>query len=176
MDVGRVGQGALNMIASRSRGTPRVALRLLRRVHDFAIVRGDGKVVEATVEAALQLESVDSLGLDALDRSYLRTLATVYEGGPVGVPPSDRARENIDEIVDEGAGLDARPTGVVDLLFPRVGATSCSIFLMIGSSERSVERCIQVPVLISSSCFFRQRMQTQMTWNVKKKLIYLALP
>ncbi len=85
MDVGRVGQGALNMIASRSRGTPRVALRLLRRVHDFAIVRGDGKVVEATVEAALQLESVDSLGLDALDRSYLRTLATVYEGGPVGV-------------------------------------------------------------------------------------------
>ena len=93
------------------------------------------------------------------------------EGGPVGVPPSDRARENIDEIVDEGAGLDARPTGVVDLLFPRVGATSCSIFLMIGSSERSVERCIQVPVLISSSCFFRQRMQTQMTWNVKKKLI-----
>lgn len=85
MDVGRVGQGALNMIASRSRGTPRVALRLLRRVHDFAIVRGDGKIVEATVDAALQLESVDSLGLDALDRSYLRTLATVYEGGPVGV-------------------------------------------------------------------------------------------
>lgn len=85
MDVGRVTVGSLAMIAARSRGTPRVALRLLRRVHDFAIVRGDGRIVDATVEGALQLESVDALGLDALDRSYLRTLATVYEGGPVGV-------------------------------------------------------------------------------------------
>ena len=85
MEVGRVGRTALEMIASRSRGTPRVALRLLRRVHDFAIVRGDGTVTEQTVESALELESVDSLGLDALERSYLRTLATVYEGGPVGV-------------------------------------------------------------------------------------------
>lgn len=85
MQIGRVGAESLGMIASRSRGTPRVALRLLRRVHDFAIVRGDGTIVESTVEGALQLESVDALGLDALDRTYLRTIATVYEGGPVGV-------------------------------------------------------------------------------------------
>ncbi len=85
MQIGRVDATSLAMIASRSRGTPRVALRLLRRVHDFAIVRGDGNIVESTVEGALQLESVDALGLDALDRTYLRTIATVYEGGPVGV-------------------------------------------------------------------------------------------
>ncbi|MSR69882.1 MAG: Holliday junction branch migration DNA helicase RuvB [Phycisphaerales bacterium] len=85
MHIGRVDATSLGMIAARSRGTPRVALRLLRRVHDFAIVRGDGTVVESTVEGALQLESVDALGLDALDRTYLRTIATVYEGGPVGV-------------------------------------------------------------------------------------------
>ena len=85
LEIGRVGQSALAMIATRSRGTPRVALRLLRRVRDFAIVRGDGSISNATVDDALKLESVDALGLDALDRNYLRTLATVYEGGPVGV-------------------------------------------------------------------------------------------
>ncbi|MSR28436.1 MAG: Holliday junction branch migration DNA helicase RuvB [Phycisphaerales bacterium] len=85
MDVGKVGAGALALIAARSRGTPRVALRLLRRVHDWAIVRGDGTVSAPTVEAALHLEAIDSLGLDALDRTYLKTLGTTYEGGPVGV-------------------------------------------------------------------------------------------
>ncbi len=85
MEVGAVGAGALAMIAARSRGTPRVALRLLRRVHDYAIVRGDGTVGESTVEAALKLESVDAMGLDALDRSYLTVLGTTYEGGPTGV-------------------------------------------------------------------------------------------
>ncbi len=85
MQLGKVAATSLAMIASRSRGTPRVALRLLRRVHDFALVRGDGTIDGSSVEGALQLESVDALGLDALDRTYLRTLATVFEGGPVGV-------------------------------------------------------------------------------------------
>ena len=72
-------------VAGRSRGTPRVALRLLRRVRDFAQVRTGGKVTVKTVEDALRLEGVDELGLDELDRKYLRTIATTYEGGPVGL-------------------------------------------------------------------------------------------
>jgi holliday junction DNA helicase RuvB len=72
-------------IAGRSRGTPRVALRLLRRVRDFAQVRASGKLDATVVDAALELEGVDRLGLDELDRKYLRTIQTTYEGGPVGV-------------------------------------------------------------------------------------------
>ncbi len=76
---------ALQRIASRSRGTPRVANRLLRRARDFAQVRGDGGLDGATVEEALELEGVDPLGLDELDHQYLRTVAEVYQGGPVGL-------------------------------------------------------------------------------------------
>jgi len=76
---------ALNTIARRSRGTPRVTLRLLRRVRDFAQVRCEGRIDEQVVADALLLEGVDELGLDPLDRSYMGTIATVYEGGPVGV-------------------------------------------------------------------------------------------
>jgi holliday junction DNA helicase RuvB len=75
----------LETIAARSRGTPRIANRLLRRVRDYAQVRADGRITQAVVEAALKLESVDALGLDELDRTYLRTIMTVYEGGPVGL-------------------------------------------------------------------------------------------
>jgi Holliday junction DNA helicase RuvB len=78
-------EDSLRMIAERSRGTPRVALRLLRRAHDFAVVRVKGVLDRAAVEGALELEGVDALGLDDLDRSYLRALGTTYEGGPVGV-------------------------------------------------------------------------------------------
>jgi Holliday junction DNA helicase RuvB len=75
----------LTMIAERSRGTPRIANRLLRRVRDFAQVKGDGKLTPAMVRDALALEGVDDLGLDELDRSYIRTIATTYGGGPVGL-------------------------------------------------------------------------------------------
>ncbi len=73
------------LIAERSRGTPRIALRLLRRVRDFAQVRADGVLDAEVVEAALALEGIDGLGLDELDRKYLRTLGGVYEGGPAGL-------------------------------------------------------------------------------------------
>ena len=72
-------------IATRSRGTPRVALRLLRRVRDFAQVRSTGVIDQTVVEAALKLEGVDALGLDEIDRKYLRVLSEVYEGGPAGL-------------------------------------------------------------------------------------------
>ncbi len=76
---------ALEGIASRARGTPRIANRLLRRVRDFAEVRADGVISEPVVDDALRLEGVDPLGLDELDRTYLRTIAGTYGGGPVGL-------------------------------------------------------------------------------------------
>ena len=72
-------------IAQRSRGTPRIANRLLRRVRDFAQVRGNGTVDEATAAAALDLLEVDPLGFDALDRKLLLTIMEKFDGGPVGI-------------------------------------------------------------------------------------------
>jgi Holliday junction DNA helicase RuvB len=82
---GGAGEGALEAIAARSRGTPRIANRLLRRVRDFASVKADGVVTVGVVRDALALEGVDALGLDEIDRAYLRTIATTYDGGPVGL-------------------------------------------------------------------------------------------
>jgi len=74
-----------HMIASRSRGTPRIANRLLRRVRDFAQVKADGTITGAVADQALRLEGVDERGLDRLDRAFLRTIAEQYRGGPVGI-------------------------------------------------------------------------------------------
>ena len=76
---------SVHTLAARSRGTPRVALRLLRRVRDWAQVKGKGRVDADAVRAGLELEGVDASGLDELDRKYLRTLARTYKGGPVGL-------------------------------------------------------------------------------------------
>jgi len=73
------------IIASRSRGTPRVANRLLKRVRDFAEVRGRGVIDSATAEEALRLLEVDEAGLDRLDRDVLRALCEKFGGGPVGL-------------------------------------------------------------------------------------------
>ena len=72
-------------IARRARGTPRVALRLLRRVRDYAEVRADGRIDGAVARDALSLLEVDDLGLDDVDRRVLRTIITKYDGGPVGL-------------------------------------------------------------------------------------------
>lgn len=72
-------------ISSRSRGTPRIANRLLRRVRDWAQVRGDGGLDLAAAHAALEVYEVDALGLDRLDRAVLRALCTRFAGGPVGL-------------------------------------------------------------------------------------------
>jgi Holliday junction DNA helicase RuvB len=85
LSLAGVPESALEVIAARSRGTPRIANRLLRRIRDFAQVKAEGRVSREIVEAALTLEAVDALGLDELDRSYLRAIATTYEGGPVGL-------------------------------------------------------------------------------------------
>lgn len=77
-------EGAIE-IARRSRGTPRIANRLLRRVRDYAEVRGDGVITEGSARAALSLYEVDERGLDRLDRAVLRSLLHKFGGGPVGL-------------------------------------------------------------------------------------------
>ncbi|HVZ59240.1 MAG TPA: Holliday junction branch migration DNA helicase RuvB [Terriglobales bacterium] len=72
-------------IASRARGTPRIANRLLRRVRDYAQVRGAGKIDKPTAEAALEMLEVDRHGFDEIDRKLLLTIINKYQGGPVGV-------------------------------------------------------------------------------------------
>ncbi|HET8659788.1 MAG TPA: Holliday junction branch migration DNA helicase RuvB [Micromonosporaceae bacterium] len=72
-------------IAGRSRGTPRIANRLLRRVRDYAEVRADGVATRAVAQAALRVYDVDDLGLDRLDRAVLTALVDLFGGGPVGV-------------------------------------------------------------------------------------------
>ena len=77
--------GTLELIAERSRGTPRVANRLLKRVRDYAQVKGSGVLSTGIVENALKMEQIDPLGLDELDRAFLRALVNVYDGGPAGI-------------------------------------------------------------------------------------------
>jgi Holliday junction DNA helicase RuvB len=77
--------GGCKTIAARSRGTPRIANRLLRRVRDYAEVRAEGRITAAIADEALAREGVDTLGLDRLDRAFLRTLVETYGGGPAGI-------------------------------------------------------------------------------------------
>jgi Holliday junction DNA helicase RuvB len=91
-------------IASRSRGTPRIANRLLRRVRDFAEVRADGIVTIALSRSALELYEVDKMGLDRLDRSVLEALCRRFGGGPVGLSTLAVAvgeeRETVEEVAE----------------------------------------------------------------------------
>jgi Holliday junction DNA helicase RuvB len=84
MGVPLTTEGAVE-VARRSRGTPRIANRLLRRVRDWAQVRGDGTVDQAAARAALKVYEVDEIGLDRLDRAVLRALCRTFGGGPVGL-------------------------------------------------------------------------------------------
>ncbi|SIN74967.1 Holliday junction branch migration DNA helicase RuvB [Vannielia litorea] len=91
-------------IAARSRGTPRIAGRLLRRVVDFALVEGDGRITKPIADGALTRLGVDSLGLDGADRRYLSLIAEAYQGGPVGVETLSAAlsesRDAIEEVIE----------------------------------------------------------------------------
>lgn len=91
-------------IARRSRGTPRIAGRLLRRVRDFAAVAGVSPVDARAADAALNRLEVDQLGLDAQDRRYLKAMADVYQGGPVGVETMaavlSEQRDTLEEVVE----------------------------------------------------------------------------
>ncbi len=93
-----------NEIARRSRGTPRIAGRLLRRVRDFAVVEGAHEVTRTLADDALRLLDVDSIGLDQMDRRYLDTIALKFGGGPVGVETIAAAlsepRDAIEDIIE----------------------------------------------------------------------------
>ena len=103
LGVGMAKDGAME-IARRSRGTPRIAGRLLRRVTDFALVGGAEKITRAVADKALLRLDVDARGLDQLDRRYLTTIANFYGGGPVGVDTIAAAlsepRDALEEIVE----------------------------------------------------------------------------
>jgi Holliday junction DNA helicase RuvB len=91
-------------IARRSRGTPRIAGRLLRRVRDFAHMAGDIVVNAKVADAALTRLEVDGLGLDAMDRRYLHMIADIYRGGPVGVETLaaglSEPRDTVEEVIE----------------------------------------------------------------------------
>ena len=78
-------RGGAMELARRSRGTPRIANRLLKRVRDFAEVLGDGRITQKTADMALQRLEIDELGLDSLDRRFLEMMIKGYNGGPVGL-------------------------------------------------------------------------------------------
>lgn len=95
--------GALE-IAKRSRGTPRIANRLLNRVVDFAVVEGDGRINLEIAKRALDCMGVDDHGLDAADRRYLRIIAENYSGGPVGIETMSavmsESRDSIEDVIE----------------------------------------------------------------------------
>jgi Holliday junction DNA helicase RuvB len=80
-----IDEGGARRLAQRSRGTPRIANRLLRRVRDYAQVRADGKITETVADAALDLLEVDRQGFDTLDRKLLTAIIERFDGGPVGI-------------------------------------------------------------------------------------------
>ena len=97
-------EGGAREIAKRARGTPRIAGRLLRRVVDFAVVEGDGRVTRALADMALTRLGVDRLGLASADRRYLRLIAENYQGGPVGIETLSAAlsesRDALEEVIE----------------------------------------------------------------------------
>ncbi len=96
--------GGAREIARRSRGTPRIAGRLLRRVVDFALVEGDGIITKELADGSLTRLGVDNLGLDGADRRYLLFIAENYAGGPVGIDTISAAlsesRDAIEEVIE----------------------------------------------------------------------------
>lgn len=99
-----VDQGGAHQIASRSRGTPRVANRLLRRVRDYAEVRGNGHIDEPTASSAMDLLDVDTNGFDVMDRKLLLALVEKFDGGPTGVESLAAAisesRDTIEDVIE----------------------------------------------------------------------------
>lgn len=92
---------ALAEVARRSRGTPRICIRLVRRVRDYAQVKGDGRVTPALAREALKMEAVDERGLDELDRKFLRVIIDIYRGGPAGIEAiAATLNDEVDTLVD----------------------------------------------------------------------------
>jgi len=120
-------------IARRSRGTPRVAGRLLRRVRDFAAVAGDLAIGAAEADAALTRLEVDARGLDAMDRRYLNLIAASFDGGPVGIEtlaaalsePRDALEDIVEPYLIQQGLLQRTPRGrvITEMAFRHIGVT-----------------------------------------------------
>jgi len=99
-----IDKGGADEIARRSRGTPRIANRLLRRVRDYAQVRHDGKITQEVAQAALKLLDVDVIGLDTIDCRFMTTIMEKFAGGPVGIDNLASAlgedRETLEDVVE----------------------------------------------------------------------------
>ncbi|TWT42160.1 Holliday junction ATP-dependent DNA helicase RuvB [Phycisphaerae bacterium RAS1] len=95
---------ALQRLAERSRGTPRIVNRLLRRSRDYADVRGDGRLTAAAIDATMEILQIDKLGLDTLDRGYLHALIKHYDGGPAGIEAiaasMGHERDTLEDVVE----------------------------------------------------------------------------
>lgn len=100
----RITESGAQQLAMRSRGTPRIANRLLKRVRDYAEVIGDGTIDDETAAAALQMQGVDGLGLDRIDRDYLALVIEKFGGGPVGVGTISvalgEARDTVEDVYE----------------------------------------------------------------------------
>jgi Holliday junction DNA helicase RuvB len=103
LEVGMDDKGAYE-IARRSRGTPRITNRLLRRVRDFAQVKGDGRITETIAQQALNMLDVDDRGFDMMDRKLLLTIIEKFDGGPVGIDSLAAAigeeRDTIEDVLE----------------------------------------------------------------------------
>ncbi len=153
LNVAADDEGAFE-IARRSRGTPRIANRLLRRVRDYAEVKGDGRIGRAAAQAALAMLDVDALGLDLMDRKLLEAVIHRFDGGPVGLdnvaaaigeePGHDRGR---DRALPDPTGLPAahaaRPRGHAGRV-PAPGAAAA------GCGRIVVRRGLKRPALLSA--------------------------
>lgn len=99
-----IDKGGADEIARRSRGTPRIANRLLRRVRDYAQVRHDGQITQEVAQAALKLLDVDVIGLDTIDCRFMTTIMEKFAGGPVGIDNLASAlgedRETLEDVVE----------------------------------------------------------------------------
>ena len=98
-------EDGIKEISHRARGTPRVALRLLRRVRDYAQVRADGMITVPVASDALNLLSIDALGLDTMDRRVLKAIIEKFRGGPVGLNTI-------------GASISEEPDTIMDVVEP----------------------------------------------------------
>jgi Holliday junction DNA helicase RuvB len=148
LGIGMTPDGA-NEIARRSRGTPRIAGRLLRRVRDFALVAGSNIIDRGAADRALTELEVDAAGLDAMDRRYLTSIAQNYGGGPVGIEtiaaalsePRDAIEEIIEPFLIQNGLLQRTPRGrlLTSHAFRHLGLAEPvrdpSQFQLFGSSE-----------------------------------------
>ncbi|HEY46187.1 MAG: ATP-dependent DNA helicase RuvB [Anaerolineae bacterium SM23_ 63] len=120
-----IDDGGTSEIACRARGTPRVALRLLRRVRDYAQVRADGCITRPVAKEALALLEIDDLGLDTADRSVLETIIEKYQGGPVGLQTI-------------AASISEEPDTVMDVVEPYL--------LQLGFIDRTPQGRVATPI------------------------------